>query len=55
MADRLKSPIADPVRKPHRELEFDIRDLEDGADLPPIDKEDDFDIRIADDDDFDIQ
>lgn len=55
MSDKLKSPIADPVRKPHRELEFDIREIEDDAALPLIDKEDDFDIRIADDDDFDIQ
>lgn len=53
MADKLKSPIADPVKKPHKELEFDIREVPDDG-LPAIDKEDEFDVRIADDDDFDI-
>lgn len=54
MADKLKSPIADPVKKPHRELEFEIQDVSDDPAFPAIDSEDDFDFRIADDDDFDI-
>lgn len=53
MADKLQNPIADPVKKPHKALEFEIQDVEDAA-YPAIDKEDDFDVRIPDDDEFDI-
>lgn len=53
MADKLQNPIADPVKKPHKALEFDIQEVEDDG-LPVIDKEDEFDVRVPDDDDFDI-
>lgn len=53
MADKLRSPIPDPVKRPHKAMEFDIQDVEEDL-LPAIDPEDEFDIRVADDDDFDI-
>ncbi|MBQ9643487.1 MAG: hypothetical protein IJV26_05540 [Lachnospiraceae bacterium] len=50
MADKIHNPLPVPEKRPHEEMDYDFplqQDDENGA-------EDDFDIEISDDDDFDI-
>ncbi len=61
MAEKLHNPLPDPVLKPHKQLEFDLPDEEVREESPEektmlltIDPEDDFDIKISEEDDFDI-
>ncbi|MDD6715363.1 MAG: hypothetical protein PUF49_03180 [Firmicutes bacterium] len=51
---KLKSPLPEPVLKPHRRMEFDIQDAEEEDARAQTTSEDDFDITIFDGDDFDI-
>lgn len=64
---KIANPLPDPVQGRRQELEFPIQDAEDGewdklaafADFPdPEDladaREDDFDVRISEGDDFDL-
>lgn len=65
--NKIANPLPDPVKGRRQELEFPIQDAEDGewdklavgADFPdPEDledaREDDFDVRISEGDDFDL-
>ena len=51
---KLKSPLPEPVLKPHRRMEFEIQDAEEKEAQAETTSEDDFDITIFDGDDFDI-
>lgn len=59
MAEKIDNPLPEPKRRPHHPMEFDIQDV-DKADEEKLMadvsvKEDDFDLRIMDDDDFDVE
>ena len=43
MADKIHNPLPVPEKRPHEEMDYDF----------PL-QQDDFDIEISDDDDFDI-
>ena len=53
--EKIPNPLPDPVQKPHRAMDFDYKGGAKGEDLVfHQDTEDDFDYRISDGDDFDI-
>lgn len=54
---KIPNPLPEPVKKPHREMDFDLSDGEGGKYAPVFhqDGDDDFDYRISDSDDFDIE
>lgn len=57
MAVKIDNPLPEPEKRPHRPMEFPIRDVDkaDEEKLMADEKEDDFDLRIMDDDDFDVE
>lgn len=54
--EKIPNPLPDPVQKPHRAMDFDLGAGDTGEGLVfHEDPEDDFDYRISDGDDFDIE
>lgn len=63
MGTKIKNPLPEPVKRPHVELEFDLPEPEDFFGEPKFFRregngtqdQDEFDIEIADNDDFDYE